>query len=485
MGSRCPNAPAASPVEESSMTGRGSVVKALFEDLVRSYQEDFDMELAEATEEAKRELNMRGLAYVGDSHKSQKLPDPPCLSLLEEMVEYSKKRNVQRMLVLSESLLVFDKIEFIPQSALPSPVCLGLLTSATLLGEEPTGLGASSAILKILLVYMRSYPESFDSSLLVLLLDRLDVNLPRSRQLASIELNFIMRCMEIRPELSVMIFESGGFQVLLQKLLGEWDDLSLTVCKIISAVVHGCRQRLSVSNQSLMRVCSDHLVEKLVAACIDDLSKPIPSRRRAILNLINRMLINEALCKRFIDARLLFAITETIKTSSDTAQLKLCLSCLRTLSNTQQGKEEICQSGVLEPAFKLLSGNSEVVRQAVMFLAALCIRHSESTRRMRIGGCFEKVIDVMSGNLKNGDLQRSCCILVRNGAAQDEKIKGILLAEGAEDLLRLAKRSHPEKCLDVGSAALRDLGCTNYNEGWKPRTVVLGIDGDVIHTDEL
>jgi len=65
------------------------------------------------------------------------------------------------------------------------------------------------------------------------------------------------------------------------------------------------------------------------------------------------------------------------------------------------------------------------------------------------------------------------------------QLKGILLAEGAEDLLRLAKRSHPEKCLDVGSAALRDLGCTNYNEGWKPRTVVLGIDGDVIHTDEL
>ena len=65
------------------------------------------------------------------------------------------------------------------------------------------------------------------------------------------------------------------------------------------------------------------------------------------------------------------------------------------------------------------------------------------------------------------------------------QVKGILLAEGAEDLLRLAKRSHPEKCLDVGSAALRDLGCANYNEDWKPRTVVLGIHGDVIHTDEL
>ena len=126
-------------------------VKALFEDLVRSYQDDFDMEFTEATEEAKRELNMRGLAYVDDPHESQKLPDPPCLSLLEELVEYSKKRNVQSMLILSKSLLVFDSIEFIPQSALPSPVFPGLLTSATLLGEEPTGLCASSAILKILL----------------------------------------------------------------------------------------------------------------------------------------------------------------------------------------------------------------------------------------------------------------------------------------------------------------------------------------------
>ena len=112
-----------------------------------------------------------------------------------------------------------------------------------------------------------------------------------------------------------------------------------------------------------------------------------------------------------------------MKNSSDKVLLKPCLSCLRTLSHTQQGKEEICRLGVLEPALKLLSGDSEVVRQTVMFLSALCIRHPESTRRMRIEGCFEKVIDLMSGNLTNGDLQRSCCILVRNGAAQDEQIK--------------------------------------------------------------
>lgn len=178
---------------------------------------------------------------------------------------------------------------------------------------------------------MRSYPESFDSSLLVTLLDRLDVNSPQSRQLASIELSFIMHCMDIYPELSVMAFEvhscfswttlltyiqNEGFQVLLQKLLGDWDDLSLIVCKFVSAVVHGCRQRLSVSNQSLMRACSDHLVKKLVAgmsvflwlrvnirsrqACIDDLSKPIPSRRRAILDLVMCLYLRHFMSTNFI-----------------------------------------------------------------------------------------------------------------------------------------------------------------------------------------
>ena len=47
------------------------------------------------------------------------------------------------------------------------------------------------------------------------------------------------------------------------------------------------------------------------------------------------------------------------------------------------------------------------------------------------------------------------------------------------DLLRELKELHPLFCMDVGSAALRDLGYDDYNRGWIPSTLVLGSGGHV------
>ena len=38
---------------------------------------------------------------------------------------------------------------------------------------------------------------------------------------------------------------------------------------------------------------------------------------------------------------------------------------------------------------------------------------------------------------------------------------------------------------DVATAALRDLGCDNYNEGYNPTTAVMGADGVVRTPEEL
>lgn len=48
---------------------------------------------------------------------------------------------------------------------------------------------------------------------------------------------------------------------------------------------------------------------------------------------------------------------------------------------------------------------------------------------------------------------------------RNEENKPKLLDNGVEALLRAAKKNHPKTCMDVSSAALRDLGCDNYNEG--------------------
>ncbi len=54
------------------------------------------------------------------------------------------------------------------------------------------------------------------------------------------------------------------------------------------------------------------------------------------------------------------------------------------------------------------------------------------------------------------------CMALRNAAARSPDLRDLLLAAGAEALLRAAKRRYPAACADVGAAALRDLGLDDY-----------------------
>ena len=56
-------------------------------------------------------------------------------------------------------------------------------------------------------------------------------------------------------------------------------------------------------------------------------------------------------------------------------------------------------------------------------------------------------------------------------------VQNYLMSTDVEHILQKLKVHYPKYCLDVGSSALRDLGCTDYNLGWTPKTPVLGSDG--------
>jgi|TARA_B110000977_G_scaffold142830_1_gene181397 hypothetical protein len=73
----------------------------------------------------------------------------------------------------------------------------------------------------------------------------------------------------------------------------------------------------------------------------------------------------------------------------------------------------------------------------------------------------------------------------RNAVVRNQELKAQMLATTVERSLRLAKKKHPEFCMDVATAALRDLGCANYNEGYNPTTAIMGSDGVVRTPEEL
>ena len=77
------------------------------------------------------------------------------------------------------------------------------------------------------------------------------------------------------------------------------------------------------------------------------------------------------------------------------------------------------------------------------------------------------VVEMMRQHPTNALVQRQSAILVRNMVVRNTENRPLFLEKGSEALLRAAKKAHPRNCTDVGSAALRDLGLDNYNEGWK------------------
>ncbi|KAK3277891.1 hypothetical protein CYMTET_14133, partial [Cymbomonas tetramitiformis] len=125
------------------------------------------------------------------------------------------------------------------------------------------------------------------------------------------------------------------------------------------------------------------------------------------------------------------------------------------------------------------------LEQAVGVLTAITLRNPDGAAAAAEAGCFQAVLAVMQAEPSAQYLQRQACMFIRNAVARSKDNIPLLLEQGASQLLLKAKALHPKICMDVGSAALRDLGCENYNEGWVIDTMVMGADGVIRNTNDL
>ena len=125
--------------------------------------------------------------------------------------------------------------------------------------------------------------------------------------------------------------------------------------------------------------------------------------------------------------------------------------------------------------------------QCVGALAAACLKRPEAATACASANAFEIVAEAMAGavGVSHAGLQRQACMFFRNAVVRNPGLRAAALATTAEASLRSAKKNHPAACADVATAALRDLGCDNYNEGYNPTTAVMGADGVVRTPEEL
>ena len=90
----------------------------------------------------------------------------------------------------------------------------------------------------------------------------------------------------------------------------------------------------------------------------------------------------------------------------------------------------------------------------------------------------------MAAAESHAGVARQACMFFRNAVVRNPENKDPILAKGAEPLLRKAKALHPKDCMDVSSAAMRDLGCKNYNEV-RPVVLCMSDHSAPLHIDFL
>ncbi|XP_048491705.1 uncharacterized protein LOC104904466 isoform X2 [Beta vulgaris subsp. vulgaris] len=140
--------------------------------------------------------------------------------------------------------------------------------------------------------------------------------------------------------------------------------------------------------------------------------------------------------------------------------------------------DEICRSiadkGGVDAVLRCIDDSGEQLNKSVArtccsllakimyIISVLCLRSPDHASRAIEAGAGDLAIRTMQKFPAAQLLQRNACLMIRNLVVRNPENRKILLDNGIEKIIRRAKESH-ENCKAAATDALRDLGLENYN----------------------
>eukprot|EP00976_Prorocentrum_cordatum_P117863 1196374-Prorocentrum_minimum.AAC.2 len=278
-----------------------------------------------------------------------------------------------------------------------------------------------------------------------------------------------------------------------------------SICDILKALTTGDDPREAASGafrnaQTLAKLGAATSLLKVLESMTDvDTDEGAAKLAGRLCFTLKLVAANEEVCKQVTEHNGVGTIMRMLQGPAvgKPALARPACALLRQLAGSDTVKPGIIQAGGLPAMIQIMQIHMEnqetavkgpevsTVEQAIGLLTAVCLRNPSGATAMAEAGCLEAVIATMRGMPCAPSVQRQACMCLRNAVVRNPENKPRILQSGAEALILAAKRDHSSLCIDVGSAALRDLGCENYNKGWKPTTVIMGADGVMRTPEEL
>ncbi|GAX81213.1 hypothetical protein CEUSTIGMA_g8645.t1 [Chlamydomonas eustigma] len=198
-----------------------------------------------------------------------------------------------------------------------------------------------------------------------------------------------------------------------------------------------------------------------------------------ILAAVRQFAVNDEICREFAEEGGVLAVgalldhhqraasgsNEGCWTGRSATVVRAALLALRQMVNSDAVKVLLAEKGGIEMIMNVMSiysTSENILEPSLGLLSSMMLRLPEVVDKAAEAGVIDAVLEVMSGHPDAGQLQRAGCMVFRNMAARNVELRPVILEKGAEALLRQAQAKHPNKCQDVGAAALRDLGLEDY-----------------------
>ena len=223
------------------------------------------------------------------------------------------------------------------------------------------------------------------------------------------------------------------------------------------------------------------------AAAGADLRRAAPSAARACASLVRKLAGSDAVKAAAVKAGGVETLSRAIQSASERIARERSVDETETAAGDETARSRDADESDSKTNGKVAQVHTHLRAQEQMIgaLAAVCLKNPSGASSVGASGALDAVADAAHRAPAHAGIQRAACLFARNAVSRCPDNVALALRCGFEPLLRDAKRRHPRECVDVGSAALRDLGCENYNEGYAPTTAVMGADGVVRTPEEL
>ena len=218
-----------------------------------------------------------------------------------------------------------------------------------------------------------------------------------------------------------------------------------------------------------------------------DLRRAAPSAARACASLVRKLAGSDAVKAAAVKAGGVETLSRAIQSASERIARERSVDETETAAGDETARSRDADESDSKTNGKVAQVQTQLRAQEQMIgaLAAVCLKNPSGASSVGASGALDAVADAAHRAPAHAGIQRAACLFARNAVSRCPDNVALALRCGFEPLLRDAKRRHPRECVDVGSAALRDLGCDNYNEGYAPTTAVMGADGVVRTPEEL